>query len=80
MARLSTHTTVSTALLLGLALCATGAQAQQSADKAIVAAVDGVTPQSHPAIWARWKRFGHRSPTSCSRTRETKPRSMVRTP
>ena len=43
MARLSTHTTGATALLLGLALFATGAQAQQSADdKAIVAAVDGV--------------------------------------
>jgi len=43
MARLSTHTTGSTALLFGLVLFATGAQAQQSADhKAIVAAVDGV--------------------------------------
>ena len=60
MARLSTHTTGATALLLGLALFATGAQAQQSADKAIVAAVDGVNTAissrdlgKMEAIWAQ---------------------------
>src|SRR5829696_4854815 len=61
MAYLSTRATVSTVLLLGLALFATGAQAQQSADdRAIVAAVNGFNAAlssrdlgKMEAIWAQ---------------------------
>ena len=61
MAYLSTRATVSTVLLLGLALFAPGAQAQQSADdRAIVAAVDGFNAAlssrdlgKMEAIWAQ---------------------------